>query len=379
MGVRTCVFANNRGGLGKSTGVYQFAAAAAADAAEGARVLVCDLSVHGDVSTLLLGGTQEPTADCGARTRGGQGLLGVPAERTAAGVLQALLEGHRASNTLAGRFAGMMRSGSGGVSVADAAVRVADHTEAAVPESLYLLAGGAPLAAAVAEEDWTLAAQLLRLALEAMEGDWLVIFDTDAELAERVCSRIALACAEKMVLLLSASWNDYCRTLDDPINGLFGVLTKLESTGVPFPRIECCLFNHVKQKERTPVKLHPGNGLARDAMLPFSPVKGVHSQMAQIVDHLYECGWINVERDWKRFYVGGEESSDEGAFSDRYVTALLELPDSVNHASQLTGTPIAMMESKAVYCQGTPGEFKVGKDTLTKCQEDVRLIASRLG
>ena len=249
-----------------------------------------------------------------------------------------------------------------------------------MPGNLWLCAGGSTLVGVCEDADVARAGELLRGGIEALGDEWVMFADTDAELAERVASRIALAATARMVLLLSSSWNDYTRTLDDPINGVFAVLQKMEETGVRTPAIEMVLFNHVKQKSGAAIKLHStADGFGRDATLPFSPVKNVQSQMAQISDHLFSAGWVNAERDWKRFYVnGGEGVEDEGVFSDTYVTALFELPDNANHASQLTGTPICSMDSRTKFNEGTDTEFKVSKDSLEKCQGDVAIIAGRL-
>jgi len=376
--VPTYVFANNRGGLGKSTAVFQCAAAHAA-AHPGGKTLVLDLSVHGDASTLLLGGTREPSETVeGARTRGTQALLSLPEERTAGGLLRAIAERQRSAGSIAGKVTGFF-TGSKAVDVSQHCVRVAELTDSEVPENLYLCAGGKCLMGSVNEEGWVAAAAEAREALQQLGEGWSVFVDSDAELAERVPSRVALAVADRMVLLLSASWNDYCRTLDDPINGLFGVLTSMEQQNLPTPKITMVLFNHVKQKDRSQVRLHgEGVGFETDATLPFSPVKGVQAQMAQIADHCYETGWRNIERDWQRFYADAAAITDEGAFGDRYVTALFELPELANHASQLTGTPLCCMDPKTVYLKGTPNEMRVGKDTLEKCQADVAFITDRM-
>ena len=55
---RSIAFVQPRGGIGKSTSVVQLAASLAATRPD-LTVIVLDASVHGDASTLLLGGMQE--------------------------------------------------------------------------------------------------------------------------------------------------------------------------------------------------------------------------------------------------------------------------------------------------------------------------------
>lgn len=90
------------------------------------------------------------------------------------------------------------------------------------------------------------------------------------------------------------------------------------------------------------------------------------------------CRWTNEQRLWKRFYLDDSSSAssaaDAGAFSARYVSAMFEVPETVMHASILTGVPFCQMVASTVYLKGSgAAEIKIGKDVLEKAR---RLLAS---
>ena len=378
---RSYVFANNRGGVGKSTLAFQATSQYALDN-PGKSVLLVDLSHQADASALMLGGCQEPTEHTqGARTRGMQRIVGSPPEKRAAGLVRAVLEQEQAGPGIAGRFASL-RSGQPPprppLAVADHALKVAEyHPDGGQPANLWLAPGGPDLKQAVTADNWARAAAALKAALAAAPGDWVIFYDSDAEIQERPATRLALAAAEAIIMPLSASWNDYRRVLDDPDNSLFEALKQMEAAGQAAAKIDRVVFNRIVKNKNEDTALHAASRLAKDARLSFSPVKAVLDQLSQISDHMYESGWSDAFNNWKRFYLGSEAVADEGDFSERYISSMFEVSEVAMHVSQLTGTPFCAMSASTTYLKGTSAcvaGMKVPPDALEKIKTDMKAL-----
>ena len=355
-------------------------------------VLLIDCSLQADSSCLMLGGTQEPSvANSGARTRGRQSLNKLASDgKTAANLFAAILAEKERGNTLLGRFKGFMSSGKG-VNVMDHIVNLSSFcsegedagTLCKWDSNVYLAPGGIDLKDALTMDNWYAAATDLREALDAMPGRWVVFFDTDGEVAERPPSLLALGIAERLILLLSSSWNDYNRLFDDPINSLFEILKTMISEGKSCARIYKILFNRIKVRAHQPTKLHEVSG-DRDAMLVFSPVKGVQQQMEQMVDHLFNTAWNDMNSkgaDFKDIFIGHGLINNEGEFADIYVDAFVDVPDMVMHVSTLTGIPFVYLDHKLEYLAST-GEgvkgLKISKDVLENVVTEIQHLSDKL-
>ena len=250
--------------------------------------------------------------------------------------------------------------------------------------NVYLAPGGIDLKDALTMENWHDAAMDLREGLDAMPGRWVVFFDTDGEVAERPPSLLALGVAERLILLLSSSWNDYNRLFDDPINSLFEVIKTMMGEGKSCARIFRILFNRIKVAKHAPIKLHEVSG-DRDATLVFSPVKGVQQQMEQMMDHLYNTAWNGMNNgagaDFRSIFIGNEEVNSEGEFADVYVDAFVDVPDMVMHVSTLTGIPFVYLDHKKEYLANTEGGVKglrIGKDTLEHIVSEIKHLSDKI-
>lgn len=387
----TYVFANNRAGVGKSTSAFELVSSYARSQHEkGVNVLLIDCSLQADSSCLMLGGTQEPSiSGTGCRTRGRQSLAALSSSgRTAACLFAAILAEKERGSTLLGRFAGFIGSGKG-LDVSKHIVQLStflgesDDADKLCPwdSNVYLAAGGIDLKDALTMDNWYDATKILKEGLDAMPGRWVVFFDTDGEVAERPPSLLALGAAERLILLLSSSWNDYNRLFDDPINSLFEVIKTMMSEGKSCARIYKILFNRIKVRAHQPTKLHESAG-DRDATLVFSPVKGVQVQMEQMMDHLFNTAWNNMGSEFRSIFIGNEVVECEGDFADTYVDAFVDVPDMVMHVSTLTGIPFVYLDPKKEYLansgDGIKG-LKVSKDVLDHTVSEIKFLSDKLG
>jgi len=374
---RSFVFASNRGGAGKSTLVHQ-AVSQYAQAHPELKVLVVDMSIHADASALLLGGCREPSEHTqGARTMGMQRVVTSPPERRAAGLLAAATRAGPAPS-LAGRFSKLLVGAPPPeeFDVEAHSMNVLErHPESGQPPNLFVAPGG-PELSICSELGWKDSARLLRERLESASGEWAVFYDTDAEIMERPSSCVALAAADRIVVPMSASWNDYRRLLDDGVNGLFSALERMEAEGSPVAKIDRVVFNRVSKHANAASELHKARGMERDATLSFSPVKAVLEQLAQISDHCFETGWRDASKAWARHYMDGEKVGDEGQFGERYVGAMFEISENAMQASQLSGVPFCRMSASETYVrgQGSAAGIKVPADALDKIKQDVALL-----
>jgi len=341
-------FVSNRGGIGKSSLVSQLAPAFAL-AHPDRTVLVLDLSIQGDTSVFLLGGSGEPRFSApGVRTRGGETLAAQPPERSAAAFVEAL----RAQPPPPARSF-WRGSPTPPVPVswrAHAVAPAAAHPDGGCPPNLHLLPGGKGLFGVAFEG----LAPMLRVALK----DATVFIDTDAELSERGASLAGIAAAEELALVLSTSWTDYLRTLDDPANALMRALAFLRDKHPELsPRVAHVVFNNVQKRLGAPAGFQSAPGT-----LPFTPPAATLESLAEIASHLRSVAADPVT-EYSPFFAFPESLKSDGAFLRAYVTAVPSVADSAWQASALRGQPLA--------CQQSAG------DVAAAAGEHIMAVASR--
>ena len=212
--VKSFVFASNRGGIGKTSSVVQLAASYAVSHTE-VNVLLVDFSIHGDATSLLLGGTQAPNEFVeGIHTLGqlrAAKVAKASPQRTAAGLVQAALS-HASTvpelaaavsrMSLRGFARGIFSSGKAAsatpkkLDFKDYCINVTQTTEEDAPANLYItpshvsseddisaleLALLDPNASCGCKSDaWVQAIAPMRKAMQDTAGDWVLFFDTDA-------------------------------------------------------------------------------------------------------------------------------------------------------------------------------------------------------
>ena len=367
---RSIAFVQPRGGIGKSTSVVQLAASLAATRPD-LTVIVLDASVHGDASTLLLGGMQEPKNSPSARSHGEELCAAqVAAGKSTFTLMTAFAGTAAAAAPTTARATGwgrLLSSSSGGTNataepavalthatiMAAYATRVRDTYPASdAPANLYVVVGGATLTN-LTNEQAVRASQTLGSAFAAAPSDVVYILDTDAELCERPASACAAAAAGGLALLSSANWSDFLRSLTDPVNGICLALAP------PFPpkKIERIIFTRVSKtrNEHTTVAGAP--------VSPFKPVNNAASNIEQIVQYVHD-----------RAQAGGpmqpyvDANATLRQFAEDHVIVVPDLPENVINMSVLKGTPVAYMEAGGA----------VTEDALGAAQQQLAFAAARL-
>lgn len=343
------VFANNRGGAGKSTLAYQLVSQHAQAHPE-RQVLLVDFSLQGDASHLMLGGKEVTT------------------KNTAAALLRSLAEEKR---SLASRFAGLLirTEERKPMEASDVAVSVVElHPESTQPSNLWLCPSTPDLVEAALElstgAEFKAAALELRRRISQRAG-LDVFFDTDAELMERSPSMLALSAADRLLLPLSTSQNDFRRIVSDPRNALFSALRELEKRELPHARIDRVIFNRVPKHRNFATRLHAEN-MSTDAVLLFTPVAAAQEQMASLSDKMRDIGWVPTPEapDYRRFFHKASPKLSHGEFAERYVSALFEISGVSLQESSSTGVPLCAMTNAS--------------DALEKIQSDLSQLACDL-
>lgn len=380
--LKSFAFASNRGGIGKTTSVVQVAAAYAALHTE-VNVLVVDFSIHGDSTSLLLGGTQAPSKHItGIHTLGQQRAAEVAAnapQRTAAGLIQAALSHAKTVPSLSESISRMtIRGFARGIFASlgstpkldfrNHCVNVSDTTNAAAPNNLFITPSNVSSEDTISalelalldnaancgctSNSWKEAIRPMRQAMTDTTGDWVLFFDTDAELVERAPSRLALAVADKAVMMLSSDWRAYIRLLADARNGLFQFLNTMHKSGLPHSHICMTLMNNVDKNTTASIDYAtvvpvPGKALSVTTVpLDFTPAKDVHLEMSFIVDHVF-VNQMNLNEFhplWSRDIVHRFRH-----FCDNYYAALPKFTGSVDMISTGTGIPVVSLDASCKY------------------------------
>jgi len=324
-------FVSNRGGAGKSSLASQLAPALALARSDRTVILV-DLSIQGDATTFLLGGVSEPaSASSGARTRGGEVFSSLPREKSAAALVEAVL---KPAAPVAEAPRGFFWRGTAVAAPAAAApfdwkahaVRPVDvHPAGNCPPNLYLVPGGKDLYGAPFEG----LAPALRAAL--VDTGAIVLVDTDAELSERGSSLAGIAAADHLAVVVSTSWTDYLRTLDDPANSLFAALAFLSVSHPQLtPRIRHLVFNNVQKRTGA-----PGGPPSAPMLLPFTPPAPSLGSIVEIASHMRS---VAADSTHGRYF--GTPTNDVAGFLQAYVTAVPAIPESAWQASAANGQPL---------------------------------------
>jgi hypothetical protein len=367
---RSIAFVQPRGGIGKSTSVVQLAASLAATRPD-LTVIVVDASLHGDASTLLLGGMQEPKNSPSARSHGEELCAAQVAAGKSTFTLMKAFAGTAATaapTTTRATGWGRMLSSSNGSTNATAAPTVAlthadilaayaasvrdAYPSSDAPSNLYVVVGGATLTGLTSEQA-VRASQTMGSAFAAAPDNVVYILDTDAELCERPASACAAAAAGGLALLSSANWSDLMRSLTDPINGITVALAP------PFPpkKIERVIFTRVAKtrNEQTTVAGAP--------VSPFKPVNAALSAIEQIITYVHD-----------RAQAGGpmqpyvDANTTVRQFVEDHVIVVPDLPENIINASVLNGTPVAYMDTGGA----------VTTDALGAAQQQLAFAAARL-
>jgi hypothetical protein len=201
---------------------------------------------------------------------------------------------------------------------------------------LYLIPGGKALYGLPFEG----LAPALRLALAGSGAK--VFVDTDAELSERGASLAGIAAADQLAVVLSTSWSDYARSLDDPANSLLAALAFLKTKHADLtPKIGHVVFNNVQKRLSAPSGLASVPGL-----LPFTPPSSSLESLVEIASHLRSVA-VDPAGNRASFFASQTALAATSDFLRTYVTAVPCVPESAWQAAARTGTPLACLPKDA--------------------------------
>jgi len=315
---------SNRGGIGKSSLVSQLAPAIAI-ANPTKAVLLLDCSIQGDASVFTCGGTAEPTMFApNVRTLGAERMAAVPVQRTALGFIQAAKNAY----TAAAAPPPVVRSFWRGSTVSTAsttpnvafdwtqhAVRVSDvHPAGGAPPNLFVSVGGRALYGLPFDG----VSVALKAVFRAMSDDVIVLIDTDAELSERGASLGALGASTFLAMVISASWPDYLRSLEDPANSLFGALDYLQREVPGFDsKIKMVISNSVQKTRNAFTSMC---GIAN--IVPFTPMSLSLDAVSEIVTHLHGYAVDDTNNIRRFFYNPDNTLANPGTFISDVFTAV---------------------------------------------------------
>jgi hypothetical protein len=333
---------SNRGGVGKSSLVAQLAPAIALKHPD-KQVLLLDLSIQGDSSVFTLGGVAEPSAfQQGVRTLGGERMASLGTQNA----FNFLAAARAFPAAAAGAPGGIVRSFWRGTTAPAAsnsqaafpwtsyAVKAVDlHPEGGAPPNLWISAGGHALHGT----DFAGLAAGLRAAFDTMQNT-VIIIDTDAELSERGASLAGIAAADSLALIVSASWPDYLRALDDPANSFFAALKYLTESVPGFrAKIRLVIANGV-QKTR--------NGFCSmlnvPNLLPFTPMSLCVESLNDIFTHLYSTA-VDPNINYARFFFNpAQNMTSVETFGAAFVSAVPTVVEGVWQRTWRNGRAICV-------------------------------------
>lgn len=325
-------FVSSRGGSGKSSLSSQLAPAIAL-ANPDKNVLLLDCSIHGDSSCFLMGGVREPVNYVeGVRTRGAENIAALAKIQFAAQFLAAA-KAYANQETLTSssfwRGKSVARTPAFNWKVHTACPYEVNR-DGHCPQNLYVSPGGRHNH----EVDFE-GVSVALLKVFSQMSNTIVIVDTDCELSERGASLAAIGASDAIVMLVSSSWTDYLRSLDDVANGMFNALNYLTNVVPGFKaRIKTVLINDVQKRNGS------NSGLlgVRNA-LPFTPPNPSTEAISDILTHLHQsCN--NTRSNFGRFFDPAASLATIESFVKQFVTGLSTVPETLWQSSWKFGTPI---------------------------------------
>jgi hypothetical protein len=328
------------------------------------------------------GGTQEPSEFVlGVHTLGMQRASAAAPDRTAAGLVQAALAHGLSAGLARTTLRGFTRAAPPpSLDFSNHCLRVADVTRAAAPPNLFITPSvvnseedAAPLETALMDpgaacgcrsDSWRQAIAPMRGAMAATPGRWVLFFDTDAELRERAPSRLALAVAERVVLMLSADWRAFIRLKADSRNSLFRFLEKLHTAGLPHAKIDVLLANAIPKTAGAPVDIAWPSDVASVERTPppagtpppklrlqFTPVRATQRELPQIAGNIY-AHVDDTPASRALWFSEAAATGELEGFFRRYVRALSLFAPNVDQVSTGTGVPIVSLKTGQAYTIG---------------------------
>eukprot|EP00658_Telonema_sp_P-2_P071573 TRINITY_DN60815_c0_g1_i2.p1 TRINITY_DN60815_c0_g1~~TRINITY_DN60815_c0_g1_i2.p1 ORF type:complete len:389 (-),score=83.68 TRINITY_DN60815_c0_g1_i2:243-1409(-) len=347
---RSIVFANNKGGSGKTFTLVQ-AAAELARADPDLHVLVIDLSLYSDTSGLLMGGLRRESIL--AATHGLEATLKhTTLDNRVEGLLRDLLslatEQPSESGVLGSLF-GARRHVPPRLDLSQYMVQPS-QCNSHIPENLRLIASAAqqswhPDAMGhhvqgdwwtTGGNEWQQAASALRAAIKQLPGEWVVLMDTD-HLTASPLSKLALGCADQTVVPLSLDEGDFRRMYEDPTGNalLTDVMEPMAQRGVLTAPISKFVFTKINAK-------NTASETAFGICSPVKPAAGAQRQMDSIAEAVLEA--TRAAPELQQCLAGFDPGCPSKEFARSYFTAFKTVSDLALNASKLSGAPLCMMQ-----------------------------------
>jgi len=419
-------FVNNRGGSGKSFLVSQLAAQTALSHPD-KKVLIVDFSLYSDNSVIYMGGTVRDTPISQSRGRVNT-VNHTTADTRACGMIRDLLTSiaepevpepaevpRPTSRGLFGNLFGawFVRPAQPVVADADMAeppvdiMKYATHVNPInplIPENVYLVASAGsvdwgsqntgrdgdgsaeiPFWARRTDDDWWPLAKALKEALERLDGEWIVIFDTD-HLAASPLTKLALGTAKGSVIPASINEADLQRLFeDDAEQALFtNVMVPMQNAGQLGGPLRHVIITRVvsngNQESETPngipspCKMATATAKACDFVLEtFREMANSHDTEAPIAN---ESTLTSYSKTLKKIFVGDGDDDIAVArlFAQKAFTTFKAIPDTIANTTSRFGAPFAIMTGQEDFAQAA----NVSKPVLEAVQHDIKFVADRI-
>uniref|UniRef100_A0A7S0WTS4 AAA domain-containing protein n=1 Tax=Pyramimonas obovata TaxID=1411642 RepID=A0A7S0WTS4_9CHLO len=357
------VFANNKGGSGKTFLLFQLACETAR-ANPDRKVLVLDFSLYSDTSGLFMGGLhREKPLD---PTIGLNNTVNKTTPETRAeGLVKALIA--------AGDQAGAPSTSGHLFGAWFAPKKVAQDVDLSrfyiqpntvnprVPSNLYLVASASdeswgsqhtgnplvngmdidiPFWARQHSTEWVPAAQQLNRAIANLPGEWVVFADTD-HLASSPLTKLALGAMDRTVVPLSLDQGDFSRLFHDVTgNALFkDVMMPMAEDGLLSAKLSMLIFTKMTSRTNQEVVTEAG------IRSPFTPARAAQAQMGTVAASFQKATESSIPlQQTIRGYAETEPEARPSWFAGKYFTAFKTVSDVSLDISKHYGAPICTMD-----------------------------------
>jgi len=374
-------FGCNKGGVGKSTLIFQFAPAFAQSNPD-VNVLVLDLTLTGNTSTMIITHDQM----LAVKDQCQRADLRVRASDMLESLRDFAVHAKNRSSWLPNRAWFSKNK----FDFADHALRVCEHASSS-PDNLFLSVGSYDIRQAVEYDNWSdMVEAWQRTGRSEVDPDskpWVIFFDTDQNVASPH-AQFALRVSRKLVVPVGLSEMDFerCFEQDEIEPGVFHMLRLLHEEASksgrsdPPCRLHQLIFNRVNKRTNDEVE---SGGISS----PFTPTKEDLAQCGSLADRLYELV-LNSPETARLLFHELDETFEEhghtaGAFKRRYFTAFQNGASNPFNFSQRHGAPFACIadegtgDSSVVRLpNGTASTFNWG--TLRTLRENTTRVLAKL-
>jgi len=384
------VFASHKGGTGKTQLCFQTASQYAQDHPE-VNVLLIDTTELGDLSKRCLGGpaTLEAlqNANLEAANRGEQGKQ----IQTANEVLTFFDIVNKASiqqqeeqqqGGLFSNFTSLFRRKTQ-VDVCNSAIRPREcGMNDMLPENVYLIAAGSTISSTGStnnnmsnmgimegynqrsRDETILLANTIRESLEKDHRSWKVYIDTDGDRHPSPNTRLAYALADRCLVPIAADMSDFQR-----LEPMFELMNNLNAQGEMKCKISLLLWNKLQLYKKEPSTI----GDFTTPKVTTDTITALNTKLTNIAKNKYPSIFSHSSN---LVVSNNSNNSGNGDFIKASTILVRDFPDTLSIPSNAKGIPFCSMKSGTLRVDGV--DFKIGKDQLESCNENVKEILAKL-